>query len=135
MLPPQRPQDQALDRKLRSIRQGEALIPGIEEDADKLLSRGIVVEPELYYIRRDMKGLPGECHLNSSRLWAANKDEHDLSIYTGYAYKNRKWYPHSWVMHNETEELFETTPNKFSCYFGFPLTDEEAKAFWIEQEF
>lgn len=135
MKPPQRPQDQALDRKLRSVREGVTLIPGVEMNAEKLLSRGVVIEPELHYVRRDLQGRLSECHLNSVRLWAANKNDQDISVYVGYAYKNRKWYPHSWVMHNETEELFETTPNKFSCYFGFPLTDEEALVFWEEQEF
>lgn len=124
--------EKLLNEKLLSFGGTKALIPVIEEDAAAILARGFLLEPDIINVRTDRQGRPGECHLNSAFLWDANRDQ-DINIWTGYALSDNIWRPHSWVYHNDTDELFETTPEVRELYYGFPLTEKEAEKFFIEQ--
>lgn len=109
-------------------------LPKIEEDIDRLLSDGLHIFPDIeYVVDASMQGRPGQCHLNSAGLWDANSDDEDVVLWTGYALANNVWVQHSWVTHEESGVLYETTDEPRDAYFGFPLTHEEARAFYWEQ--
>lgn len=118
----------ALINKIRSFGGHEVCMPHIEEDVDKLMSRG-----QLWYgdITRLMQGDPSQCHRNSCYLWEENIKEHEVAIATGYALsKDGMWRQHSWLMHRKhrSVEIIETTEIRVA-YFGYVMTCDEAILF------
>lgn len=117
-----------LHDKLLSFAGNETCLPTVEEDLEKILSRGQVWLGD----RVDMmKGRPCQCHSNSCELYELNKDLAELAIATGYALsKDGLWRQHSWLVKRNTRSVrvIETTTRRI-LYFGFIMSDEEAAEF------
>jgi hypothetical protein len=110
--------------KLLSFGGEESCMPPIEEDIEKILSRG-----QLWYGDRIllMKGRRSHCHSNSALLWNENKE--NTHIATGYALtKDGMWRQHTWLIHirPRKNQVVETTVRRIA-YFGFVMTDDECK--------
>lgn len=106
---------------------GEATcLPAYEEDIDDILKYG------QFWVGNNikiMKGLPSQCHYNSSRLWEKNKK--DCRICTGYALSDDgMWRQHSWViwMKPRSNQIIETTVPRI-VYFGYVMTSEQCELF------
>lgn len=106
---------------------GEATcLAGYEEDLDCLMQYG------QFWIGNNikmMRGLPSQCHSNSSRCWEENKDI--AKICTGYALSDDgMWRQHSWVlwMKQRSNQIVETTVPRIA-YFGYVMTDEQCEEF------
>lgn len=100
--------------------------PCIEEDMDKILSRGQLWMGDKVDLK---KGEPCHCHSNSAYLWDANRDK--TTIATGYALtEDGLWRQHSWVIHLKPRQnrVVETTTKRL-IYFGFAMTEEECEEF------
>jgi hypothetical protein len=124
------PDDMALIKKLLSFGGYEACVDYQEPDAKAILERG-----QLWYGDRVdmMPGQPSQCHLNSSYLWQANKDQFEVAIATGYALtSDGMWRQHSWVMlrRYRSVRVIETTTQRIA-YFGFVMTMEQAEKFCL----
>ncbi|WP_415912245.1 hypothetical protein [Neptuniibacter sp. QD37_11] len=127
-----------LKEKLQSIA-GGMLSAQYEEDLDKILTRGFVIDGDNSGL---MLGEPSQCHMNSANLWDANRDK--VRIATGYALsEDGQWCQHSWcvcpmyddvniedldINSSEGWQAIETTEERL-VYFGFVMTEEEAEAF------
>ena len=124
-----------IDQRMLSLRDsllkfgGEAVcMPSVEEDLEKLLSRGQLwsgVGSKL------MKGRPISCHENSCNLWEANQDK--LFISTGYALSDDgMWRQHSWCVFPKARSvnMIETTVKR-ELYFGFVMTLDEIEDFGL----
>jgi len=77
------------------------------------------------------RGQANRCHANTSNLWLANKDQHEIVICTGYALSNDgMWRQHSWLALRRPRsiQIIETTERRVA-YFGFAMTEEEAMKF------
>lgn len=100
------------------------LTPVVEEHLRPLLERGEV------FSGRDpvrMTGAAIQCHMNTARLWEANRSE--VSIVTGYALSDDGiWRQHSWGFMKGTGRVVETTEDRL-LYYGCRLTDEESEQF------
>jgi hypothetical protein len=106
---------------------GESIsFPKLEEDLDKILTRGLIWTPKN---RIFMKGEISQCHRNTCRLWYANKDQ--VQIATGYALYDEKWIQHSWGI--QKNRVVETTL-PWEKYYGYVMTDEEANDFYFDNE-
>lgn len=72
-----------------------------------------------------------KCHFSAIRVFreGAKIEESDLSIATGYAYTEGKWFRHSWVVNQPDYTLLECTPIEFDKYFGVVLTKLESQQF------
>lgn len=110
--------------KLLSLGGDEACMPALEEDIEKILSRG-----QLWYGDRllFMEGQRSHCHSNSAYLWDANRK--NTCIATGYALTNDgMWRQHSWLIHirPRKNEVVETTVRRIA-YFGFVMTIDECE--------
>lgn len=103
---------------------GKLCRPAYEEDLEKILSRGVLVDKKGAYL---MKGRPNQCHENSALCWDANRDK--SSIMTGYCLDGGLWRQHSWVIDNKGR-IVETTFLR-EAYFGFPLNLEESEYFYF----
>ena len=115
--------DSRIREKLLSIG-GTSIKDTFEEDAEKLLTRGIHFQPE------DIDCLNMEqsrCHRNTSYVWKGNKQ---FKIVTGWALHNDIWYQHTWLYREDDNEIVETTPTIYDEYFGFILKEEESKEFY-----
>lgn len=106
---------------------GEAVcLPDYEEDMDDIMNYG------QFWIGNNIKmikGLPSQCHYNSSRLWETNKDK--CRICTGYALTSDGiWRQHSWViwMKSRSNQIIETTVPRL-VYFGYVMTSEQCADF------
>lgn len=107
--------------------------PPIEEDIEKLLSRG------QFWTAKDCKfskGRQSACHENSSLLWEANQEK--LFLATGYALSNDGlWRQHSWCIQNTKEgnpKVIETTEPR-ELYYGFVMTLSETEDFGYDNTF
>lgn len=131
---PANPQEAAKMKKMFVLRDrllsfggNEACLPIVEEDFDAIMQRG-----QLFYGKgsRMRRGLPSQCHYNSSLLWKANVGH--CQIATGYALsEDGIWRQHSWVVQPLTVKyrVWETTTPRVA-YFGFVMTDEECQDFF-----
>ena len=114
---------------LLTIGGSETCFPIYQEDIDAILDRG------KYYSGRSrmMKGQPSQCHRNSCELWENNYKDHDVAICTGYALSaDGMWRQHSWLVwrkESEDKEVIIETTKKRVAYYGFEMTEEEAKEF------
>lgn len=135
--------DNKIDRRLFELRNilldfggEEVCLPGIDEDIENILTRGILFPTNKTGRIKLMKGEPCRCHANSCNLWRQNKDnkEADIHICTGYALSlDGVWRQHSWLVYIDTNvnrpKIIETTAKRIA-YFGFIMTDEEADSFY-----
>lgn len=117
--------EKELIKKLLTFGGYEVCMPYIEEDADKILSRG-----QLWYGDRVQvfKGRPSQCHSNICDLWEQNRNEHEVAIATGYALSSDgMWRQHSWMMLRgaRSVKVIETTEKRVA-YFGFVMTQKES---------
>ena len=113
--------------KLLTFGGQETCVPCYDEDLVKILDRGQLWLGDRITM---MKGLPSQCHLNSTRLWYANKDK--VALCTGYALsEDGGWRQHSWCIHIKPRKnrVAETTVERIA-YFGFAMTPEEAEEFY-----
>jgi len=121
--------DMALMKKLLSFGGYEACVQYHEEDAKNLLERG-----QLWYEDHSVlkKGAPSQCHRNTCDLWEANHADREVAIATGYALTDDDgmWRQHTWLLHRRVRsvQVVETTTKRIA-YFGFVMTDEEARKF------
>lgn len=122
---------QQLHAILLAIGGGETCFPCLEEDMTAILERG-------YYRKGTSKMMVGracQCHANVCELWERNHKDHDIRICTGYALsQDGMWRQHSWLVHyyktatQNRVRVVETTTKRVA-YYGFEMTDEEAKEF------
>lgn len=109
---------------------GESVVvPPIEEDEAKIFGRGQFFSPR--GLRR-MRGEPSQCHSNTCSLWNANRKK--LILCTGYALSDDGvWRQHSWcAMPSSRACAIVETTTKRVAYYGFAMTDEEAKLFCFD---
>jgi len=108
---------------------GESVALVFEEDLNKILKRGVILDGS----KSDMmKGEPGSCHTNSACLWRINRNAKSkaLVIMTGWALSyDGVWRQHTWVYDKELKIPIETTEKRVA-YFGFKLTDPESIKFY-----
>lgn len=101
------------------------LIPGMEEDLEKLIARG-----QLWGATGKMlRGAQSQCHSNSALAWESNQDK--LFLATGYALsEDGLWRQHSWCINPRPRsvQVVETTVER-QLYFGFVMTLEETIEF------
>ena len=102
-----------------------------------------VQEPDLYAIldRGEIQsgdrallvdGQPSQCHSNSAALWLSDPERFRLR--TGWALsKDGLWRQHSWVDDVDNGHVVETTELR-ELYYGFRMTDAEAREFAIEND-
>lgn len=101
---------------------GKAVAARYEEDAEKLLERGVEMSPKGL---RMMVGDRSACHANAARLHETNPKQ--VKIVTGYALSSDQvWRQHTWGLWGK--RVVETT-EKRTAYFGFVLTPEETANF------
>ena len=100
------------------------LLPVIEEDLARLLSRGEARRGPPVMRRGELS----RCHANSACLWDANKDK--LELMTGYALSHDGiWRQHSWCWWPARRKVVETTESRI-LYYGYRMTPIEAEKFW-----
>ena len=121
-------QQKELEQRLRSFGGSSAVMRGAEADLTRLLSQGNLTVLADHQVRSDFQGTIGQCHVNSARLWVAHPGQ-GLVLWTGYALTGHNWVPHTWVMRQRSNELFEVTPASRDLYYGYPLTLAEAYQF------
>jgi hypothetical protein len=101
---------------------GKAVAARYEEDAEKILERGLEMSPKSL---RMMIGDRNACHANTARLYETNQNQ--VKIVTGYALSSDQvWRQHTWGLWGK--KVVETT-EKRTKYFGFVLTPEETEEF------
>lgn len=116
---------QELKNKLLDIAGWAAVIPVVEEDLEKLMTRGRKFPGR----SRTMKGEPCRCHSNSALCWDENREL--CSICTGYALsRDGVWRQHSWVLTN-LGTVIETTEKRIQ-YYGYVMTPEECELFLLD---
>ncbi len=115
------PEFTKLEQKLLSIA-GDIVVPRVEPDHDKILSRG------RQWIGHNIKIVRGryrDCHNNVAKHWKRSPRRYRIA--TGWALsEDGLWRQHSWIIEGRT--LIETTTPR-EKYFGFELTPLEAKQF------
>lgn len=100
-----------------------------EEDLTKLLTKGVLFKPSKILV---VKMKQSRCHENSACFWGNYTDEHgasDMKIVTGWVLDNETWYQHTWLYQPKSNRIIETT-HKRKLYFGYILSDDEAKEFY-----
>jgi len=103
---------------------GVAACVNLEEDAEKIMSRGKMFRG---YNARMMRGEPSNCHANSVRLFLNNTKT--LELCTGYAMsRDGVWRQHSWCFARKSKIVVETTTRRV-LYFGFILNRDEMEHF------
>lgn len=101
---------------------GKAVAARYEEDAEKILERGVEMSPKGLKM---MMGDRSACHANTARLYETNQKQ--VRIVTGYALSSDQvWRQHTWGLWGK--KIVETTEKRIA-YFGFVLTPEETEAF------
>lgn len=126
-----REQDHAVIKKILTFGGYEVCMAYMDEDADKILSRGQLWYGDKFLL---MKGEPSQCHRNTCDLWEENIKDHEVAIATGYALSpDGMWRQHSWLMHRRyrSVEVVETTVKRVA-YFGYVMTHDEALSFCEE---
>ena len=101
------------------------IIPSVEEDMERLISRGQLWGPNSKMLR----GATSKCHSNSVMAWEANQDK--LFLATGYALSgDGVWRQHSWCVNPRPRsiQIIETTVARM-LYFGHVMTLEETVMF------
>ena len=122
----------AMRNKIISFAGDIVCLPNIEEDLEKIMTRG-----QFWYGDNPiiMEGAHSHCHANSSYLWEANKDR--VLLATGYALSDSggMWRQHSWGVQPRKNDsvIIETTVERVA-YFGFVMTKEESENFLNENE-
>lgn len=102
----------------------EVCMPYIEEDYTSIMKRSVFLYGDNAELK---KGLPSQCHYNSSCLWDSDRD--NLVLMTGYALTDDgMWRQHSWCVYKESGKIIETTEPRIG-YFGFVMTPEESETF------
>jgi hypothetical protein len=120
-----------LKLKLLEIGGWAVILPIVEEDLEKLLSRGRKF-PGKSITKR---GENCRCHSNSCLLWEANQDK--LLISTGYALSDDGiWRQHTWCVwkpegRQRSFKVVETTEKRVQ-YFGYIMSEEECQVFCDE---
>ena len=116
-----------LKEKLLSLG-GKYVAMNLEEDMDKLLSRGKSWPTSNI---RLMKGRPISCHSNTADLYEQNPTT--STIVTGWVLgpNDEIWRQHTWLWFKPKNQLIETTIKR-KAYFGFELSKSEAKMFCEE---
>lgn len=110
----------------------QVCMPFIDNDTQNIIDRG-----QLWYGDRVIMdyGYTSQCHYNSSVIWEKqrNDEEKDIRIVTGYAlFEDGMWRSHTWcVLVQEEENIVVETTVEHVAYFGFVLTELEAKLFFI----
>ena len=106
----------------------EACLPSLEEDLEKIFTRG-----QLWtgYGAKLMAGRPSQCHENACLLWEQNQDK--LCLATGYYLSgDGMWRQHSWCVQpgkrGGNARVIETT-EVAQLYFGFVMTLGETLEF------
>lgn len=91
----------------------------------KLVERGTFTDPTKFLVMPESVGAENRCH----DVAVAFHEYENADIFTGYALSANDglWRQHSWFEYKG--ELWEGTPIKRDAYFGFRLTDAEAKRF------
>lgn len=116
---------QDLKEKLLDIGGWAAVIPVVEEDLKKLMTRGRKFPGR----SRTMRGEPCRCHSNSAFCWDENREL--CRICTGYALsRDGVWRQHSWVLTNQGT-IIETTEKRIQ-YYGYIMTHEECELFLLD---
>lgn len=116
----------SLKDKLLSVGGTRIIMPRTDEDLEKTVSRGQFWMGSSAMMQ---KGLPSQCHMNSARLYMANKDK--IRICTGYALSDDGiWRMHSWGIWTKprSNKIVETTVKRV-LYYGFVMTPEECEEF------
>lgn len=121
--------------KLLSFGGEEACLPIDDEDFDKIMNRGFIIDADEIYVEH-MPGRKGQCHANSCELYEINKErptyKDTLKLMTGYALSaDGMWVQHTWLYDIDEEHgnaVIETTVERVA-YFGFIMSDEEAEEF------
>jgi len=126
---PYSPEIDPLKQRLLAVAGYAAVMPRIEEDLAKIMSRGRFFRG---YNSQTMRGRPCHCHGNTAALWEANPK--DLQICTGYALsRDGVWRQHSWAYFALTDCVIETTVKRV-LYYGYVLTAAEARMFAFEND-
>ncbi len=102
-----------------------------EEDLDKLLTNGKLFKPSKILV---VKMKISRCHENSACFWNNYTNEHgseDMKIVTGWVLDSDTWYQHTWLYQPKENRIIETT-HKRKLYFGYILSDDEAKKFYFD---
>lgn len=118
-------QYEPLKLRLLNIGGWAVILPMIEEDFDKIISRGLKFPGD----SMTMRGEPSRCHSNSANLWDKNRNK--LKISTGYALsKDGLWRQHTWCVWRATRSwrVVETTAKRIQ-YYGFIMDEEESEHF------
>ncbi len=116
------PQVAELDRRLLAVAGSQVIRLQPETRVADLLARGRAFDLPVVTKR----GEPHECHMNAAAMWA--KDIAKNTLVSGYGCVGGAWLAHSWVVGGG--RLHETTV-RFERYFGYPLAELEALAFWL----
>lgn len=129
------PEIVAFCKLLRSFGGEEVALSNDEPDLEAIMTRGQLWYDDNLLLK---KGRRNGCHGNSSRIWEKAQKENNPNIYlaTGYALSDDgMWRCHSWCVDTSNEEtrIIETTVERL-LYFGFVMTEEEAKQFLEENE-
>jgi hypothetical protein len=102
---------------------GAEVVPRPEPDLENILSRGVSFPGEAAVLQ---PGVPSQAHQHVARLWKAGAGR--IRIATGWALSNDGLCrQHSWGVNDQTP--IETTERR-RIYFGYILSESEAKQFW-----
>lgn len=104
---------------------GAVVLPRKDPDADRLLTRGVILDGSLA-----CKGVgrSNDCHGNAVR----NFRRFGYGIMCGYGlHEDGAWRMHSWNLKNGT--IIEPTVS-WVAYYGFKLNDAEREQFALENE-
>lgn len=102
---------------------GDEVVPALEDDIDKLISEGQLIEPRTVEF---VDGTPSRCHENASLVFRNNSPVTKIGV--GWALSDDGlWRQHSWAMVGR-RKLIETTKER-EQYFGFLLSGQEANQF------
>lgn len=111
-----------LESKLTAIGGHRAVWVGEEPNLARLVQRGQTFEGRVI-----MK--PGSIHdqyENTARAWG--KDVERTQLVTDYVLNDGRWRPHDWVVRDGA--IWEFGP-RGEWYFGVPMTEAQALAFWM----
>jgi hypothetical protein len=109
---------------------GKSVDEVFEENLNELLTRGQVFKPSKI---EKVKMKQSRCHENAACFWYNYTKENgtkDLKIATGWALYGDEWVQHSWLYMPISNRIIETTI-QWTKYFGYILTDDEAREFYF----
>jgi hypothetical protein len=115
-------QHEDLKKLLLNIGGGACVVPRVEPDKEKIMTRGELRMGGAADLR---EGLHNQCHQNA----AYNYQQDGHPIVTGYALSDDgAWRQHTWNIDKSTGKVIETTEER-TAYFGFVLEKDEASQF------